>query len=330
MSAASEEAANRAAPRPILGPLAVVLTLGFGGYGAFFWSARDRGPAPELFPQAAQVIRDGWRRGDLIFLVPFYATRAREHLGDLHPLAVRDPLLEDLAVHPRAWVFGLFGEAEALRPRLLAAGMKLVKSDLSVPGITVDLWETGARSEVRWSFLENLRGARVFHEKDGARTACGEWTDTNGQGGRPELPGDPGRVLGRWVCPYDREWFYVAPEWHRMGDELRLCLWAHPPNEGRLVIEYPAVPMTGELHGRGGHTLNGSLNARAEVNLDVEVRGSSPARFSFALAEHFRPFALVTPGVGTATVTFGVSSPDAGANHFCFVADMRAPRDAPR
>lgn len=290
--------------------------LASAAYGSVFWLARDRGPPSSSFPPAAKIIRDEYQKDDLIFLVPFYAERAREELGDLHPLYVRDPLAEDFAVHPRVWVFGLFGEGVELRSRMLAAGMKLEKSLEPAQGTTVDLYSTGAKQHTQYNFLEHLREAHVHHEKDqNTNTPCTNWSETNGQGGTG--------LGGRWSCPYDTDWFYVAPEWHRMDDTPRFCFWAHPPNQGRQIIEFPNVPMTGHLYGRAGHTFNGTLYARAPIHLDVQVGALPPQRFTFELDENFRPFMLLTPQTGTATVSFSVSTPDAGTNHFCFAAEMR-------
>lgn len=303
----------------LLAALALVVLVLTGVQGIWFWLTVDEGPSPAAVEAASQVIRDGYQTGDLILLVPAYATRAREHLGDLHPLAVLDPLAEDFEAHPRVWVLGLFGQAEALRASFATAGLTLAATDTSAPGITVDRYDTGGRDEVTYDFMAHLKDARVWHEKGSTRTACSQWQDVNGQGGR----------LGRWACPYDRDWFYVAPEWHRMGDHLRLCLWAHPPNEGRLVIQFPDVPLTGRLVGRAGHTLNGSVNARAAVDLDVAVEPEPAQRFSFELEDTWRPYMLATATATTSTVTFAVSSVDAGVNHFCFTAELRRTREAP-
>jgi hypothetical protein len=286
-----------------------------GVFGTAFWVGRDRGPSLESFEKAAAVVRAGFKPGDLIVLVPFYATRARRWLGDLEPVAVRDPLAEDLSIHPSVWIFGIFGEAEKLRPRMLAAGLELEPSGPAAAGITVDHYQVRAPEVAVYSFVDHLREAKVQHEKDGATTRCGAWTDLNGQNGR----------FGRWQCPYDSEWFYVAPEWHRMGEEMRFCLWAHPPNQGRLLISYPNVPLSGHLYGRAGHTLNSSAFARAPVNLDVQIGDLEPQRFTFQLKDTQKPFMLALPGTGTATVTFAVSTDDAGTNHFCFSADVRRP-----
>ena len=142
---------------------------------------------------------------------------------------------------------------------------------------------------------------------------CDRWERKNKQGGPP----------GRWVCPKDGDWFYVAPQWHRMGDHLRRCLWAHPPTSGRLSIRFTDVPLDGVLAGRAGHTLFSSDRARAPVMLDVQFGTDVPQRFAFGLEDFFKPFRIQIPTATTATVTFSVSSPDAGANHFCFVADVR-------
>lgn len=300
------------APRA-LAVLALAGALASGLFGAGFWLTHDAGPPAGAFPAAAEAVRARFEAGDLILLVPFYATRAREHLGDLHPVAPLDPLAEDLEVHPRVFVFGLFGEAERLRPRLVQAGLTLAETVAPSPGIVIDVWKNEATVPVAFDFVEHLPRARVWHEKDGTRAPCSEWSPQNGQG----------RAMGRWICPYDKEWFYVAPEWHRMGDHLRLCLWAHPPNQGRLVISFPDVPLGGRLVGRGGHTLNASVHAREAIFLDVQVGEALPQRFRFELTDHWRPFQLSAAGSGSSTVTFAVSSPDAGANHFCFAADLR-------
>lgn len=307
-------ASDRAPPSapPALAGLALVGLLATGAYGTWFWSTHDSGPDPAAISTAASRLRAAHRPGDLVILAPHYATRAREFLGDLDPVAPRDPLTEDLEVHPRVWVLGLFAQAEALRPAFEQAGLQLERSEVA-DGVTVDLWSNPKVARIEYDFLEHLKSAKVWHEKGAERTACDKWQHLNGQGGR----------FGRWSCPYDNDWFYVAPEWHRMGDHLRLCFWAHPPNDGRLVVAFAQVPLTGRLVGRAGHTLNGSKRARASVELDVAVASEPAQRFSFALEETWRPWALSTMTATTATVTFGISSTDAGVNHFCFTADTR-------
>lgn len=300
-----------AAPRGVAA-LGLLAALGGGLYGTAFWLTVDDGPSAEAIASAASTIRESHQPRDLILVVPHYATRVYEHLGDLGPLAVQAPLEEDFDAHPRVWVFGIFGEGEALVEALVARGFTKTAYD-APPGITVARLDHDA-NDVKYDFLARLRDASVFHEKNGERIACREW--------------DPGRGgAGRWACPYDKEWFYVAPEYHFMGDHTRLCLWAHPPGEGRLVVQYPNVPLAGRLHGRAGHTLNGSVNARAPIDLDVAIDGAPPQRFVFEVEEYYEPFFVRTATTGTATVSFAVSTTDAGVNHFCFTADVRTAKE---
>jgi len=291
------------------------VTLTTGIYGTAFWLNRDQGPLRVQHEEASTRLREQFQNQDLIVLVPHYATMAREFLGDLHPVATRKPMALDWTGHSRVWVYGLFGEGQNLRQEIEAAGHRHESRVFENYGITVDLYVVTSSMTTVYSFRDRLKDARVYHElKSGEQEDCDQWLDKNGQGGAG---------YGRWSCRRDKEWFYVAPEWHRMGDHLELCLWAHPPNAGKLVIEYPNVPLTGLLHGFAGHTLNGSLHARAPIDLEVAISGQESQTYRFDLKEYYRRFALETPLSKTATVSFKVSTSDAGANHFCFTAEMR-------
>ncbi|MBK8010036.1 MAG: hypothetical protein IPK13_01695 [Deltaproteobacteria bacterium] len=292
--------------------VALVLT---GVYGTLFWIFRDVGPKVSAISEAARRLRVEHQAGDAIFLVPEYATRAREFLGDLQPLAVRDPLADDLETYRRVWVFGSFGEAEALRARFRTAGLEMnTESSFTVEDVTVDLYRVVSGAAEVYNFRDRIAQASVFHEKGGERVACAQRLGPAGNGPRDGL---------RWVCPYDRDWFYVGPEWQRMGDRLRLCLWAHPPREGRLLIRFPNVPLSGQIYGRAGHTLMAAVYGRAPVELDVEIDGLPSQRFEISSGDADRPFMMRTPMSGSSTVTFGISTPNNGANHFCFEASMR-------
>jgi hypothetical protein len=300
--------------------LTVAVTIVSGAYGASFWLDRPEGPTDAAYADAGRAIRARYAPGDRVILAPAYATRLLEAVGDLDVVAPRAPLAEDLRAYRHVIVAGLTDAVDTLGPALEASGLERLERGVYGPALVVARYRVRRPWSVAFDARAALPKARVWYETpDGRVERCGEWSATNGQGG----------ALGRWLCPRDRDWFYVAPEYHRMGDQLRLCLWAHPPSGGRLVVAFGDVPMTGHLYGHAGHTLNGSVYARERVDLDVAIGDGAPQRFAFALDEHWRPFALATPTTGTATVSFAVSSPDPGANHFCFVADTRAPALGP-
>ena len=70
----------------------MMLTLGSGIYGTAFWVMRDRGPTRAEHQLASAKLRQEFKAKDMIILAPHYATLAREFLGDLHPVATREPL----------------------------------------------------------------------------------------------------------------------------------------------------------------------------------------------------------------------------------------------
>lgn len=302
--------------------LAVVVALGLSVWGALFWLLRDRGPGAEAICRAAAEIRDAYRPGDHILLLPAHATRAREYLGDLQPVAPLRPAAEDFAAHPRTWVLGLFGAAAKAAPALRAAGLEPVEQR-DVDGVAVELYRAPAPATVVDDLVGRVDRATVeLRLPDGRALPCDRRRPRTGQGGRSVS----------LVCPRDSDWQYVAAEWHRMGDHPRRCLWAHPPNEGELWIHFPDVPLRGELHIRGGHTLHSRSQARAPVELTVAIDGWVE-RHAFALEDTWRPIRQDLEALDleadTATVSFGVWSSDPGVNHFCFAPDVRRPGGTP-
>lgn len=298
--------------------LTVAVALGLSAYGVLFWALRDRGPGADAIRGAAAVIRDGHRPGDHILLLPAHATRAREYLGDLQPVAPLRPALEDFAPHPRTWVLGLFGAAEAAAPALRSAGLEPVERRV-LDGVTVQSYRSPSPVKVIEELVDAVARATVELRLPGGRVvACDRRRPRTGQGGRSVA----------LECPRDSDWQYVAAEWHRMGDHPRRCLWAHPPNDAELWIHFPDVPMRGELHIRGGHTLHSRSQARAPVELTVVV-DSWVERHEFALDDTWRPvrhdLGALDLEAETATVSFGVWSSDPGINHFCFAPDVRVP-----
>ncbi len=295
----------------------LLIGLALAVYGTTFFVLARRGPGAEAVRRAAFDLRRVHAPGDLVLLAPAYATRAREYLGDLEPVAPLRPELEDLQVHANVQVLGLFGAAERLRPDFVAAGL-----ELHSPGegdVVVDVYRNPRAWSVQRDLRDALNGARVELRQSDRREACDQKKSTTKQGA-------PGL---RWTCPRDAEWQYVAVEWHRMGDAPRRCFWAHPPSDGQLWIHFPDVLLRGELVGHGGHTLQAVGAARAPVELGVAIDDGSGRfeRFSFAVADTWRPFRVALgPRARTGTVSFAIWSEDAGANHFCFAADIRAPQ----
>jgi hypothetical protein len=290
--------------------LATALALAAGLYGTLFFALQDPGPSPEVIARHADRLRAASRAHDPIHLLPFYATRAREFLGDRPVFAVRDPVRQDLELAERVWLFGLFDAAEPVRQRLETAEWR-VSEAWSEDGVEV----VGLVNPEPWQRKDDLT----------QRFATATVTHVLPLGAREDCPYRAPRR--RFACRRNPDWFYVAPEYHHMGDHPQRCWWAHPPQEGALEIRFDGVRTDGVLVGRGGHTLYSSRHARAPVHLAIAIDGLGQVDLDFALEETWAEFRVPLQSVDTATtsVTFAVWSDDPGANHFCFIADVRGP-----
>ena len=314
-SSSAEPAAGRGAYARIA-VLGVALLLGLQGAG--FWLFRDRGPTSSEHAQAASYLRARYTPGEVIFMLPSYATEAREYLGDLFPQAVPEPWREDLETAPAVWVYAAMGTEQIARAGFAAAGFKMESHQSFDGGLEVQRYVSTKQPRViaAWRALDHVPDAQVAHRSGERKMLCSRWSMESYRGG----------TGGRWICPHDASWFYFGPEWHRMGTQLRRCLWAHPPREGELEISFEDVELTGQLVLTGGHTLNASKRAHAPVHLSVKIGESSEEILTFELEDTWKEVRLKTTTGTTATVRFAVSSPNNGANHFCFVAETRGPQ----
>ncbi len=278
-----------------------------GLYGTAFFALQPRGPESEALAEQAARLRSQLKPGEPIFLLPAYATEAREMLGDGEVWAVRHPMLQDLETRSRVWLFALFGSETRAERAFQRAGW-VAQSGWNAAGIAVRAFENPSPWEVVDDLSVRVAEAEVFHLLgDGTSDRC--------------------RKVGsgtKHTCARESEWLYVAPEWHRMGEHPRHCLWAHPPGQGSLRITWTDVPGHGVLVGRGGHTLHSSRHARAPVHMAVDVHSIGQTDLVFELTDTWSPFRIPMAGTArTTTVSFTIWSEDAGANHFCFTADVR-------
>jgi hypothetical protein len=287
--------------------LATLVACGFGLYGGAFFLLQPRAPAPAVIEAAARRILEQAQPTDLVLMLPSYAQAPRRWLGHLSPVAPERPELEDLEAAKRVWVFGQFGAGAAFAQALAKRGWPS-ETVWDEGGVQVFQLRNPAPWERVWALSEVLDRARLEHLFRGEREPCER------RSAGPEIG-----------CTRESDWLYVAPEWHRMGDHLRRCLWAHPPGEGALRLSVGGVPGGGVLRVQGGHTLQSQTRARAPVMMNVQFEGGGGGRLEFALEDTWRPYRIPVPATATGTVSFTVWSPDPGANHFCFVADVRRP-----
>jgi len=98
--------------------LPLALILGVSLFSTGFWIVDPLlYPDAEDYREAEKIVRGEWAQGDVVVVQPWWAARAREYLGDLPFLQVRDPAAEDFSRYRRVWVLTLPGHRD-LAPAL--------------------------------------------------------------------------------------------------------------------------------------------------------------------------------------------------------------------
>jgi len=131
--------------------------------------------------------------------------------------------------------------------------------------------------------------------------------------------------MGRWICGKGRRWVGpVAEEWNLLN---RFGLWAHPHENGTLIISYPHQRLGRSLEIHYGVLQSGGVGA--PVNLDVFVGDKRVGQVRWPRTRGRagwagRPLTIDTRALkgSRATVRFEVSTTHIGGRHFAFDARL--------
>ncbi len=279
-------------------PLAVVL--GVSLYSAGFWAVDPLlQPSRDDYRAAERAIRGDWQPGDAIIVLPWWAARIREFVGDLEFIQLRNPQAEDWSTYSRLWVVSLPGHRHDLGtyPRL---------KKIRAGALKIDLYDLPTPARVIYDFRDRLGEARVSMREPHGPRQCSRW------------------VENRWVCSR-RDWNYVGRMIVELGDDPRKIIWAHPADDP-LEIHYQSVPGGKLLRVHTGFTPPAArAQDGAPVTLRVLMDGRELGRVVQQNLTGYFPaeWDISASGPGPHQVTFIVSSPRGGMRHFCFDAQVR-------
>ncbi|MCB9555438.1 MAG: hypothetical protein H6707_04990 [Deltaproteobacteria bacterium] len=120
-------------------------------------------------------------------------------------------------------------------------------------------------------------------------------------------------------------WNYVGVGLHKVGAQMRRCIWAHPVDGNALKIRFANVSFGRALVGHHGLTDDAvrSFPAGAAVTLDVEA-GSITQRLVRTNKRGWAYYKIDTRKLNgqRGDLTFTVSTPRAGGRHYCFGASV--------
>lgn len=286
-------------------PAAVVLASFYSLY--FYAASPSRLPTEADYTAMEARLRGEFREGDLLDIHPFWAVHPRQFVGDLPNRNFKDVAAADLHRYSRLWVASVFGKDAELDRKLASRYAPLSQSDFG--RIRLYLYDLPDVKKPLYDFLERIRDAKVWVEKgkESKRKDCSTWED------------------GRWVCSPTPDWHFVGRELKDFGGDAEECIWAHPVADGRIRIEFPAVPLGSKLVGGSGITTWGFRYHQkgAPVDIEVAVAGKPIAQVRTENKLGFFPFEVDTSAFSGSTlpVTFTVSAKPNWGRHFCFRAE---------
>ncbi len=285
--------------------LVVGLSLPLAALAYFGWDLYlvSRVPDAADWQQAAAVVRQGYKPGDIVTFAPAWAQEGAPLFSGLDTVTAEtvDPYV--LRKHPRVWVVAsLAGRGEALPQGFTrVAHHEFARMDVSL--------YASPPGELRYDFLERLSEGRVTRIYPHRREECQNYRNQ------------------RWYCGGVHDWQYVGRAVRDIASAVREVIWMHPLDRGqRLELRYAGVPLAGRLVIHYGYT------QRA-----VEDGGGKPVTFSVRLGDRvvfersletdragwFEQEIDVSRFGGADTdVTFSVVTPDFKLREFCFTADL--------
>ena len=247
------------------------------------------------FETVATAVRQAYREGDLVVVVPFHQGTPRGLLGDL-------PLQELRRVEPEV----LRMQARLLLVEIDAVGGGGLRAELEALGEVSPLASAGRvhASVIKvhepltptFELRRGLADVQVTAAYGGPEpVACSRW---NGS---------------RWSCPRDSEWNWVGRATLNLEDGPRACVWMHPLNGGReLSLTLPDAPGASLLLGHGF-----VLSAATRAPVQIEVRRGGEKLFDGEVRPRsgWEYDSVELTGSGPIVIT--VKSRDNGGAHFC-------------
>ncbi len=233
--------------------VSLFLVAGALAYVAMGWVQRAGVADDGSWEQAARVVRQDWKEGDLVVFSPAWAHAGAPRFQGLRVDIAELPDWYEAAKHPRVWVVATAPQREPTPPE----GWQVI-SRTEAGAVTVHLWGPPADRPLAWDGLASMKDAKVSHGDGTARQECSTWQDD------------------RWHCGPPHPWQNVGLITRDIEGRERTAIWAHArDNNDPLEIRWPNVPAGRTL------TIHVGLTQRAieEVNgtpvaFEVRVGGS--------------------------------------------------------
>lgn len=279
-----------------------------GVFSLVFWLTLDRRlPTDDDWVSVHAFIKQHSEPGDAVVLAPAWATRGRDFITSRPVFTLDDFQNDELFDVPRVWLVAL-RHAPHFSPDDARA---LLGGDCGTPenigALSVQSCPKPAR-DIKWRLSNEIRDARV--RIAGQKPQPCPWRNDQFECGR-----------GGWNT--------VHAGWYEVEESPMRCVWAHPVGRDALEITFDAVPAGHVLRGRGAFVARAAASEGAPVELEIKQDNQLVGRTRFENRLGRQPFEFPLPSSpGPASLTFAVTTGNAGRRLFCFDAWVEGSSDA--
>ncbi|HOD06927.1 MAG TPA: hypothetical protein PKG98_02405 [Myxococcota bacterium] len=281
-----------------IGLLIPVASIVYFGMDLFYV---QRAPAAPDWQEAARVVHEGWKEGDLVVFSPQWAQGASPLLKGLKVDTAENPDWYEASKASRVWVIGSMDGFDPEPPD----GWKTL-SEIAGSKVSVDLWQPPSGRELAYSLLDNIDDAVVSRIHPKRREICSNLKDS------------------RWYCGKVHSWLFVGHSRKDIAGRVRDVVWAHAIDRTVVEAVWPKVPGDGTLTVHWGLTQRAAEAAEGKpTSFKVFLNGKAVLEDTLEVDEHtWHTIDIPIKGTEPSEVKFQISSPGAQSRQVCFTADL--------
>jgi hypothetical protein len=128
-----------------------------------------------------------------------------------------------------------------------------------------------------------------------------------------------------WHCS-SRSWNYVGPTAEKFNGAFLPCIWAHPVDEGPIVVRFPGVLLGRAIVGHHGISDGAveSFASGAPVTMEIQIDGRPVERLVRPNEKGWAGFRVDTSRETgrRADLSLTISTVSSGGRHYCFDAHI--------